>query len=63
MSMPIFCRLFRIHLSKNRIMTQERKRYYKKQQTDNISAASVEMGNVPPQAIDLEKLITSETCL
>jgi hypothetical protein len=32
-------------------MTQERKRYYKKQQTDNISAASVEMGNVPPQNI------------
>ena len=57
MNMPIFYRLFRIHLSKNRIMTQERKRYYKKQQTDNISAASVEMGNVPPQAIDIEEAV------
>ena len=36
-------------------MTQERKRTYKKKSADNISAAATEMGNVPPQATDVEE--------
>lgn len=38
-------------------MTQERKRNYRTKKTDNISAASIEMGNVPPQAIDIEEAV------
>ena len=39
-------------------MTQERKRTYKrKQQADNIHSASMEMGNVPPHAIDVEEAV------
>ncbi len=38
-------------------MTQERKRTYKKKQTDYILAAATEMGNVPPQATDIEEAV------
>ena len=38
-------------------MTQDRKRNYRKKQTDNITAASTEMGNVPPQATDIEEAV------
>ena len=39
-------------------MTQERKRTYKrKQQADSIQSASMEMGNVPPHAIDVEEAV------
>ena len=38
-------------------MTQERKRTYKKQKPDYISAAATEMGNVPPQATDIEEAV------
>ena len=38
-------------------MTQERKRTYRKKQTDNISAAATEIGNVPPQATDIEEAV------
>lgn len=38
-------------------MAQERKHNYRKKQTDNISAASVEIGNVPPQAVDIEEAV------
>ena len=38
-------------------MAQERKRNYRAKQADNIAAASVEMGNVPPQAIDIEEAV------
>ena len=35
-------------------MTQERKRNYRKKPADNLAAAATEMGNVPPQAVDVE---------
>lgn len=35
-------------------MTQERKRNYRRKPADNLAAAATEMGNVPPQAIDVE---------
>ena len=38
-------------------MTQDRKRTYKRKTVDNITAASTEMGNVPPQAIDIEEAV------
>lgn len=38
-------------------MTQDRKRSYKRKQTDNITAASTEMGNIPPQATDIEEAV------
>ena len=38
-------------------MTQDRKRANRKRQTDNIAAASTEMGNVPPQATDIEEAV------
>lgn len=38
-------------------MTQDRKRNYRKKQTDNITAASTETGNVPPQATDIEEAV------
>ena len=38
-------------------MTQERKRTYKRRTADNISAAATEMGNVPPQATDIEEAV------
>lgn len=38
-------------------MTQERKRAYKRRQADNLSAAATEMGNVPPQATDVEEAV------
>ena len=38
-------------------MTQERKRTYRKKQTDNISAAATEIGNIPPQATDIEEAV------
>ena len=39
-------------------MTQERKRTYKrKQQADSIQSASMEMGNVPPHATDVEEAV------
>lgn len=38
-------------------MTQDRKRTYRKKPVDNISAAATEMGNVPPQATDIEEAV------
>lgn len=38
-------------------MTQERKRNYRKRETDNVAAASTEMGNIPPQATDIEEAV------
>ena len=38
-------------------MTQERKRTYKRKGSDNISAAATEIGNVPPQATDIEEAV------
>ena len=38
-------------------MTQERKRNYRRKQTDNLTAAATEMGNVPPQATDVEDAV------
>ena len=39
-------------------MTQERKRNYKgRQQDDKIQVAAMEMGNVPPQATDIEEAV------
>ena len=38
-------------------MTQDKKRTYKRRTADNITAASTEMGNVPPQAIDIEEAV------
>ena len=38
-------------------MTQDRKRTYKRRSADNITAVSTEMGNVPPQAIDIEEAV------
>jgi replicative DNA helicase len=35
-------------------MTQERKRNYRRKPADNLAAAATEMGNVPPQAVDVE---------
>ena len=38
-------------------MTQERKRNYRRKQADNITAASTEMGNIPPQAVEVEAAV------
>ena len=38
-------------------MSQEKKRTYRKKQADNLASASSEMGNVPPQAIDVEAAV------
>lgn len=38
-------------------MTQDRKRSYRRKPVDNISAAATEMGNVPPQATDIEEAV------
>lgn len=38
-------------------MTQERKRNYRKKQSDNLTVASTEMGNIPPQAVDVEAAV------
>jgi replicative DNA helicase len=38
-------------------MTKEKKQTYRKRQTDNLSAAAMEMGNVPPQATDVEEAV------
>ena len=39
-------------------MTQEKKRIYRRrQQADNLLSASTEMGNVPPQATDVEEAV------
>ena len=39
-------------------MTQEKKRNYRRrQQADNLLSASTEMGNVPPQAVDVEAAV------
>ena len=38
-------------------MTQERKRNYRKKQIDCVESAAIEMGNVPPQAIDIEEAV------
>ncbi len=38
-------------------MTQERKRNYKRKTTDGVAAAAAEMGNVPPQATDIEEAV------
>ena len=46
-----------IFVRKSGIMTQDRKRNYRKKETDNITAASTEMGNIPPQATDIEEAV------
>ena len=38
-------------------MTQERKRNYRKKQADYVASAASEMGNVPPQATDIEEAV------
>lgn len=38
-------------------MPQDRKRNYRRKSTDNITAASTEMGNIPPQAVDVEAAV------
>lgn len=38
-------------------MTKEKKQTYRKRQIDNLSAAAMEMGNVPPQATDVEEAV------
>lgn len=38
-------------------MTQERKRTYRKKKAGYITAAATEMGNVPPQATDIEEAV------
>ena len=38
-------------------MTQYRKRNYRNKPADNVALASSEMGNVPPQAIDIEEAV------
>ena len=38
-------------------MTQERKRTYRKKQTDYVASAATEMGNIPPQATDIEEAV------
>ena len=53
-----FLPLFRIILSENSsIMVQDKKRNYRKKSADYITAASAEMGNVPPQATDIEEAV------
>lgn len=44
-------------VEKSSIMTQERKRNYRRNQPDNITAASAEIGNIPPQATDIEEAV------
>lgn len=36
-------------------MVQNKKQNYRKRQTGYVTAASAEMGNVPPQATDIEE--------
>lgn len=38
-------------------MTQDRKYVNRKKQSDNVSAAATEIGNVPPQATDIEEAV------
>ena len=39
-------------------MVQEKKRNYRRrQQADNLLSASTEIGNVPPQAVDVEAAV------
>ena len=38
-------------------MTQERKRTYRKKQADYVASAATEMGNIPPQATDIEEAV------
>lgn len=38
-------------------MTRERKQNYRRKQSDNLTAASTEMGNIPPQAVDVEAAV------
>ena len=38
-------------------MTQEKKRSYRKRQVENVAAAVTEMGNIPPQAIEIEEAV------
>ena len=38
-------------------MPQDRKRNYRRKSTDNITAASTETGNIPPQAVDVEAAV------
>ena len=38
-------------------MTQEKKRSYRKRQVENVAAAATEMGNIPPQAIEIEEAV------
>lgn len=38
-------------------MVQDTKRTYRKKQADSITAAATEMGNVPPQATDIEEAV------
>ena len=38
-------------------MAQDRKRNYRNKSADNVALASSEMGNVPPQAIDIEEAV------
>ena len=38
-------------------MTQEKKRSYRKRQVENVAAAATELGNIPPQAIEIEEAV------
>jgi replicative DNA helicase len=38
-------------------MTQEKKRNYRRKPADNLAAAATEMGNIPPQALDIEEAV------
>ena len=38
-------------------MTQEKKRNYRRKNVDNLTSAATEIGNVPPQAIDVEAAV------
>ena len=39
------------------IMTHEKKRSYRKKQVASISNVASEMGNIPPQAVDIEEAV------
>ena len=38
-------------------MTQEKKRNYRRKPVDNLASAATEMGNIPPQALDMEEAV------
>ena len=38
-------------------MTQEKKRNYRRKPADNLASAATEMGNIPPQALDIEEAV------